>query len=93
MRIPQPVADIFCEKDPSFQPFLHENNRVLVKLLKAQYGCVESAKLWYNHISKAIKDFGCQVNPFDQCVFQKEEGDNWAYITLYVDDLFKTKKK
>ena len=73
MWIPQPVADILCEKDPSFQLFLHENGKVLVKLLKAQYGCVESAKLWYNHIRKAIKDFGFQVNPFDQCVFQKQK--------------------
>ena len=38
-------------------------------------GCVESAKLWYNHISKTIKDFGFEVNPFDQCVFQKKDGE------------------
>jgi hypothetical protein len=66
---------------------MHTNGRVLVKLLKAQYGCVESAKLWYNHISKAITNFGFTVNPFDQCVFQKQVGENWTYITLYVDDL------
>ena len=67
---------------------MHENGRVLVKLLKAQYGCVESAKLWYNHIKKTITDIGFEVNPFDQCVFQKKDGENWTYITLYVDDLF-----
>jgi hypothetical protein len=27
------------------------------------------------------------VNPFDQCVFQKQVGEKWTYITLYVDDL------
>ena len=69
MWIPQPVAGILCKNDPSFQPFLHENGRVLVSLLEAQYGCIGSAKLWYNHISKAISDLGFQVNPFDQCVF------------------------
>ena len=87
MWIPQPIADILCDRDPSFQPFMHENGRVLVKLLNAQYGCVESAKLWYNHISKMITEFGFQVNPFDQCVFQKQVGEKWTYITLYVDDL------
>ena len=66
---------------------MHENGRVLVKLLKAHYGCVESAKLWYNHIAKTITDFGFEVNPFDQCVFQKKDGEKWSYITLYVDDL------
>jgi len=87
MWIPQPIADISCDRDASFQPFMHENGRVLVKLLKAQYGCVESAKLWYNHILKVITDFGFLVNPFDQCVFQKQVGEKWTYITLYVDDL------
>jgi hypothetical protein len=40
MWIPQPIADILCDRDSSFQPFMHENGRVLVKPLKAQYGCV-----------------------------------------------------
>jgi hypothetical protein len=34
-----------------------------------------------------ITDFGFLVNPFDQCVFQKQVGEKWTYITLYVDDL------
>jgi hypothetical protein len=87
MWIPQPMADVLCERDKDFLPFLDKNGKVLVKLLKAQYGCVESAKLWYNHISKAIISYGFQVNPFDQCLFQKQEGEIWTYITLYVDDL------
>jgi hypothetical protein len=87
MWIPQPVADVLCDRDKTFLPFLNKNGKVLVKLLKAQYGCVESAKLWYNHISTAIRGYGFQVNPFDQCLFQKQEGELWTYITLYVDDL------
>ena len=84
MWIPQPVADVLCERDKSFLPSLNKNGKVLVKLLKAQYGYVESAKLWYNHISKAIIGYGFQVNPFDQCLFQKQEWEKWTYITLYV---------
>ena len=104
MWIPQPVADVLCKKDPSFQPFLHENGRILVKLLKARYGCAESVKLnhiskvykfskAYNHISKAIKEFGFQVNQFDQCGFQKLEAETWTYITLYVDLLIVNDEK
>ena len=87
MWIPQPVSDVLCERDRDFLPFLNKNGKVLVKLLKAQYGCVESAKLWYNHISNAIIGYGFQISPFDQCLFQKQEGEIWTYITLYVDDL------
>ena len=67
--------------------FLHDNGRVLVKLMKAQYGCVESAKLWYNNISKALQDNDFNIKPFDPWVFQKQVGEGWTYITLYVDDL------
>jgi hypothetical protein len=91
MWIPEPIASVLCEREPSFKPFLHTNKqgqgRVLVQLLKAQYGCVESARLWYEHISKAIIEQGFQINPFDQCIFQRKLGDTWTYITLYVDDL------
>jgi hypothetical protein len=91
MWIPEPIASVLCEREPSFKPFLHTNKqgqgRVLVQLLKAQYGCVESARLWYEHISKAIMEQGFQINPFDQCIFQRRSGDTWTYITLYVDDL------
>ena len=87
MWITQPVADVLCQRGPSFTPFLYDNGRVLVKLLKAQCGCVESAKLWYNHISKALQDNGFRINSFDPCAFQKQVGEGWTYITLYVDDI------
>ena len=71
--------------------YLHTNNkgqrRVLVKVLKAQYGCVESGRLWYEHIAKALTEQGFNINPFDKCIFQRKTGDSWTYITLYVDDL------
>ena len=90
--IPEPIPSVLCERDPSFIPFRHIHKsgqgRVLVQLLKAQYGCVESARLWYDeHISKALVEQGFQINPFDPCIFQRKSGDIHTYITLYVDDL------
>ena len=54
-------ADILCNRNPEFRPFMHANRKVLVKPLKAQYGCVESAKLWYNHISNALVEQGFSI--------------------------------
>ena len=91
MWIPEPVASILCQRDVSFLPFLHFNKkrqgRVLVRLLKAQYGCVKSARLWYEHITKALIEKDFIIHPFDKCIFQRKTGDSWTYITLYVDDL------
>ena len=93
MWIPQPIADIMCNRDPSFQPFLHANGKILVKLLKAQYGCIESAKLWYNYISTALVEQGFSINVFHRCIFQKQDGETWTYTTLYVDDLLIVRDK
>ena len=74
MWIPEPIASVLCDRDPSFVPYMHTNKngqrRVLVQLLKAQYGCVESARLWYEHIKKALIEQGFDTNPFDPCIFQ-----------------------
>ena len=91
MWIPEPIASVLCDRDPSFVPYMHTNkngqHRVLVQLLKAQYGCVESARLWYEHIKKALVEQDFDINPLDPCIFQRKSGDIWTYITLYVDDL------
>jgi hypothetical protein len=91
MWIPEPIASILCDRDPLFVPYMHTNKngqrRVLVQLLKAQYGCVESARLWYEHIKQALIEQSFDINPFDPCIFQRKSGDIWTYITLYVDDI------
>ena len=46
-----------------------QDNTLIVKLRKALYGCIESAKLWYNNISETIKNIGFNTNPYDACVF------------------------
>ena len=91
MWIPEPIASVLCDRDPSFVPYMHTNKngqrRVLIQLLKAQYVCVESARLWYEHIKWALIEQNFDINPFDPCIFQRKSGDAWTYITLYVDDI------
>ena len=78
MWIPEPIASVLCDREPLFIPYRHINKngqgRVLVQLLKAQYGCVESARLWYEHISEALVEKNFQINPFDKCIFQRQTG-------------------
>ena len=46
------MADIVIERDPSYAKFVEPNGQILVKLDKALYGCIESAKLWYDHFAR-----------------------------------------
>jgi hypothetical protein len=58
-----------------------------VKLDKALYGCIESALLFYKHLSKALHDLGFNPNPYDPCVFNKEVNGKQCTICVHVDDL------
>ena len=43
----------------------------MVKLDKALYGCVESARLWYDHLRKTLEAMGFQAHLHDICTFNK----------------------
>jgi hypothetical protein len=39
-----------------------------VRLIKAFYGCVKSALLWYKLFSGTLQKMGFVLNPYDRCV-------------------------
>jgi len=82
------LVRILITRDKSFEQYVDIKGRILVKLNKAQYGCIESAKLWFNNVSEFLLSLGFKKNAFDQCVFKSktETGEDFL-ITLYVDDL------
>jgi hypothetical protein len=84
------LSNLLCKLDPKYKEFLNDDNTIIVKLKKALYGCVESARLWYDTISNVLTSNGFIVNPQDNCVFNKSENDKQCTICIYVDDLFIT---
>ena len=81
-----------CKLDVSYMSYLNEKGKLAVKLSKALYGCVESAKLWYDNLCKTLVDAGFVANPYDMCVFNKGTGDGQITVAIYVDDLLATCK-
>jgi Reverse transcriptase (RNA-dependent DNA polymerase) len=59
-------------------------------LEKALYGCVESAKLWYDNISGLLMSIGFSQNARDRCVFNHEVQGVQVTACIYVDDLMLT---
>jgi len=91
MRLDKTIAAILIERDPSYAQFLDpKSGEIIVKLNKALYGCVESAKLWYDTLAAKFISMGYEVNPFDRCVFQKEIDQGTITVCVYVDDIFAT---
>ena len=90
MELDRTMAGFLCQIDPSFIEFLREDGTMVVKLLKALYGCIESAKLWYNLLTSILLSYGFIVNPFDPCIFNKDIRGHQLTVVIYVDDLFIT---
>ena len=72
MRLSKENAAILVWLKLEYSIFLLSNGTMIVKLTKALYGCVESARLWYNHLTTQLKNDDFIPNPVDICVFNKD---------------------
>ena len=89
MKFTRPSVDILCEMKPKYKAFVTIENRtkvLYVKLLKALYGCVQSALLWYQMFYAYLKDIGLELNPYDPCVANKMIDGKQCTIAWYVND-------
>jgi hypothetical protein len=90
MTMDPDMSDILCEEAEQMDQggsFQKDNSgRVTVKLEKALYGCVQSARLWYNHFSSFLKRIGFTPNPYDQCVFNCVRNGKQLTLAMHVDD-------
>jgi len=58
-----------------------------VRLLKAMYGTLKAALLWYELLSETLTKEGFVLNPYDPCVANKIVNGSQFTICWYVDDL------
>ena len=57
------------------------------KIDKALYGCVQSARLWYDLLVKVLQEDGYSVNPADPCVLNKLVNGKQSTLLIHVDDI------
>jgi hypothetical protein len=82
------IASLIVRLDPSASEFLQEDGSMIVGLIKALYGCLESGKLWYDLLSSSLIELGFTMNWYDRCVFNKGTGEDTITVGIFVDDLF-----
>ena len=90
MRLDATLSGMLVKLDTRYSNFLMSDGTLVVRLKKALYGCVESAKLWYEHISTTLKSYDFKANPQDRCVFNSSAGGVQCTVCVYVDDLLIT---
>jgi hypothetical protein len=89
MKFRDEFVDIMCDVNEEYKQYVTEENskRVLyVRVLRAIYGCIESALLWYELFSKTLKGLGFEINPYDKCTANKIINGHQCTICWYVDD-------
>ena len=84
MSLDKELSKIVVELYPDYEQYVDPNNgKITVQLKKALYGCIESARLWYENIKETLESINFTSNQLDRCIFSKED----CTIIIYVDDL------
>lgn len=75
---------------PQLSVFVSSNGRMVCRLNKALYGCVQSAKLWFEKIKGILVGLKFVQNAYDLCVFNNTFNGTQITVALYVDDMLAT---
>ena len=96
MVLRKEIADIVVRVDPSAKEFVDEKGQLYVRLVKALYGLVQSAKIWYDCLVESLGVIGYKplANVLDRNIVtkmmdpdEKHELPWLSKIGIHVDDL------
>ena len=79
--------DIANPKYKDFVVTINGRKTLYLKVLRALYGCIESALLWYKLFTNTLQKMGFTINPYDRCIANKEINGHQCTIVWYVDDV------
>ena len=92
MKITGHLVDILVKMAPlEYGPFvvLENGKRVLyLQVLKALYGMLVAALLWYKKFRKDLESVGFKFNPYDPCVCNRDVDGKQHTVRFHVDDLW-----
>ena len=89
LKMVRNAVDILCKVNPEFDKYVVTENRkrvIYLQLLKALYGCVKAALIWYTLFVTVLKGMGFKLNPYDKCVANKVIEGTQCTVLWYVDD-------
>ena len=90
IKITETSVELMCEANKKYRTHVkYERGKpvLYMKLLKALYGCMQSALLWYQTFSNKLEKMGFILNPYDPCVANMNIEGYQCTICWYVDDV------
>ena len=83
--------DALVQANPKYEQFVHQQQDgktvIYLELVKAMYGCLKSARLFWDHLSTHLSRMGFTQNNYDLCVANKMIDGHQCTIAWHVDDL------
>ena len=90
MKFTGKFVDYMCEVNKEHIPNVRTNRKgvkvLYVRVIRALYGCIESALQWYELFKETLEKEGYKLNPYDMCIANKLENGKQITIAWYVDD-------
>ena len=83
------LVDILCEIEPQYNKYvvIEGGHKVLdMHIIKAIYGPLVSALLFYKKLAKDLKKDGFVVNPYNPCLAHKMVNGKHMIVFWNVDD-------
>ena len=86
MCLDKTLSKLMIEMDPAWGKYLQST--IIAEVIRALYGLIEPAKLWFEEISGFLRTIGFTANPCDPCVLNLDFNGKQCTLVLYVDDCF-----
>ena len=89
LKLKGQFVDIMCEINGEYKKHVrYEKGQKTLYLLtlRAIYGCIESALLWYSLYKETLEGEGYELNPYDFCIANRVIDRKQSTVAWYVDD-------
>ena len=91
MRLEGTLAELLTKCDPKlYRKYVaKENNKpvLYVELVKALYGTLRAALIFWRKLTSKLVDWGFTINPYDWCVANKQINGQQCTLVWHVDDM------
>jgi hypothetical protein len=81
------LVEIDVSKYGPFVVFVNGAKTIYVEVLRALYGTLVAALLWYQQFKKDLEKVGFKFNPYDPCVANRKVNGSTHTDKFHVDDL------
>ena len=91
MRLEGTLAELLTKCDPKLyrQYVVTEHNKpvLYVELIKALYGTLRAALIFWRKLTSKLIEWGFTINPYDWCVANKQIDGQQCTLVWHVDDM------